>query len=63
MGVTAWGYMAIVCVSLSRSRGLRLLIWSERWENDLTCPARKNIQLSNYQTIADALEFPLITIT
>lgn len=36
---------------------------SWRGENDLTRPARKNIQMSNYQTIADALEFPLVTIT
>lgn len=33
MGVIVWGYMAIVCVSLSRSRGLRSLFceW-KRWQ-------------------------------
>lgn len=32
---------------------------SEGEENDLTCPVKKSVQVSNYQTIADALEFPL----
>lgn len=35
--------------------------WSR--ENDLTRPERKNIQMSNYQTIADPPEFPPGTIT
>lgn len=36
---------------------------SEGGENDLTCPVRKSLQVNNYQTIADALEFPLTTPT
>lgn len=64
MGATSWGYTAIVCAYLSLDQGdWHCLSASWRGENDLTRPARKNIQMTNYQTIADAPEFPLVTIT
>lgn len=45
--------MTVFHVYISKSRELRL---GKEGESDLTCPVRKSILVSIYQTVADALE-------